>query len=154
MSRHISTNGFHLRVCAPQHKQAASKKKEIASVGRFFFLASGAFSGRRSAFTQSEPPAKKSLRPSCLTCGEPMRFMIVKAGSRKFQCIKGDDTAAMQVPDFQAWTNSDMRPPKRTRKPLHAISRHRIRNPANRQSLWLEMVIRARRVLAENWNCL
>ena len=57
---------------------------------------------------------KNSLRPSCLKCGEPMRFMIVKAGSRKFQCIKCDDIAPMQVPDFQARTNSDMRPPKKT----------------------------------------
>lgn len=54
------------------------------------------------------------LRPSCPKCGEPMRFMIVKTGGRKFQCINCNDMASKQVPDFRAWTIGDLRPPKTT----------------------------------------
>ncbi len=55
---------------------------------------------------------KKSPRPICPKCGKPMHFVIVKTGGRKFRCIKCDDIDPMQVPDFQAWANSELRPPK------------------------------------------
>ena len=42
-----------------------------------------------------------------------MHFVVAKTGGRKFRCIKCDDIDPMQVPDFQAWTKSELRPPKR-----------------------------------------
>jgi len=55
---------------------------------------------------------KNSPRLICPKCGKPMHFVIIKTGGRKFRCIKCDDIDPMQVPDFQAWTKSELLPPK------------------------------------------
>jgi ssDNA-binding Zn-finger/Zn-ribbon topoisomerase 1 len=55
---------------------------------------------------------KNSPRPICPKCGKPMHFVIIKTGGRKFRCIKCDDIDPMQVPDFHAWTKSELLPPK------------------------------------------
>ena len=57
---------------------------------------------------------KNSPRPICPKCGKAMHFVIVKTGGRKFRCIKCDNIDPMQVPDFQAWAKSELRPPKTT----------------------------------------
>jgi len=79
-----------------------------------------------------------------------MHFVIVKTGGRKFRCIRCDDVDPMQVPDFQAWAKSELRPPKATWRQPHALSGHRIHDSPSSQSFELEMVVRARRTSAEN----
>lgn len=43
-----------------------------------------------------------------------MHFVIAKTGARKFRCIKRDHIGPTQVPDFQAWAKSKLRPPTTT----------------------------------------
>jgi len=83
-----------------------------------------------------------------------MHFVIVKTGGRKFRCIKCDDIDPMQVPDFQAWTKGELRPPKTTWRLPHAISGYRIHNRPSSQPFGLEMVVWARSTSAENWHFL
>jgi hypothetical protein len=39
--------------------------------------------------------------PNCLKCGKAMRFVLIKAGGRRFRCIDCDALDPLQLPEIK-----------------------------------------------------
>jgi hypothetical protein len=54
---------------------------------------------------------RKTPPPTCLKCGKPKRFMLVKSGGRKFRCIDCDIPDPLKTPEMQNLISSELKPP-------------------------------------------
>ena len=54
--------------------------------------------------------AKHTPPPRCPKCKKPMRFVLVKTGGRKFQCMDCDGEDPLKSPDVAKLLTGSLRP--------------------------------------------
>jgi predicted RNA-binding Zn-ribbon protein involved in translation (DUF1610 family) len=53
---------------------------------------------------------KNTPPPICRKCGEPMRFMLVKTGGRKFRCPDCDGEDPLKSPEVAQLLTGELKP--------------------------------------------
>ena len=53
---------------------------------------------------------KNTPPPNCPKCRKPMRFLLRKAGGRKFQCLDCDGVDPLKLPEVSKLLTGELRP--------------------------------------------